>query len=272
MKNTRHLAVHYLKSLYWRLNRSPMHKLILRLNKELSRQPRYTPSRVSFLGYTMEIVDSASFLSQFREIFLDGIYRFEATEPAPVIYDVGANIGMGTLYLKQLFPTARIVALEADPRIAAVLDGNVRRNELGNVTVMAKAAWINDQGVSFAIEGADGGSIVAAGESVTVPSIRLAALLEQESCEIDLLKMDIEGAESQVVPDLAGVLHKVRNIFVEYHAWNNQGQTLDALLATLADAGFRYYIQTIGNRRTPFIETAQDRPMDMQLNIFGYRV
>lgn len=249
-----------------------MHKLIVRLNKELSRQPRYSQSRVHFMGYTMDIVDSASFMSQFREIFVDEIYRIEPTGHAPVIYDVGANIGMAVLYLKRLLPAARIVALEADPRIAAILDGNVRQNELGDVTVIAKAAWINDQGVRFSVEGADGGSIVAAGESVTVPSIRLRELLEQESGEIDLLKMDIEGAEVQVVPDLAGVLHKVRNIFVEYHAWNNQNQTLDILLDTLADAGFRYYIQTIGNRRMPFIETAQDCPMDMQLNIYGYRV
>lgn len=271
MKNP-HPVLQYMKSIYWGLNKSPTHKLIKSLHGQLANKERHTPAVVSFLGYTVNIVDSASFFSQFKEIFVDEIYKFSPASNIPVIYDIGANIGIGTLYLKQCFPLSRIVALEADPAIAAVLASNIEQNNLSNVTVFAKAAWINDKGVSFSSDGADGGSILASENCMTVPSVRLKTLLESERDGIALLKMDIEGAEATVVPDLVDVLPNVQHIFVEYHSWNNESQNLDELLKIFTEAGFRYYIQTIGNRRTPFMNKDQHLPMDLQLNIFGWRI
>lgn len=261
-----------MKFMYWNLRKPPMQKLFQKLHKQLENQERYIPSVVNFLGYTMNVVDSASFLSQFKEIFIDEIYKFSSVGNAPVIYDIGANLGMGTLYLKRCFPHSKIVAMEADPEIATVLANNVEKNNLSNVTVIAKAAWVNDQGVSFSSDGADGGSILALENCITVPSVSLRKLLESEPGCIDLLKMDIEGAEAMIVPDLLDVLTKVKHIFVEYHSWNNESQQLDEILRTLTASGFRYYIQTIGNRRTPFINTDQHVPMDLQLNIFGHKI
>lgn len=262
----------YAKGIYWKLNKSPLNKQVLSLRRQLANQERHTPCVVAFFGHQMNIVDSASFFSQFKEIFVDEIYRFTPLTNTPLIYDIGANIGMGTLYLKRCFPHGRIVALEADPVIAAALEKNIVKNQLADVVVIAKAAWINDEGVAFASDGADGGSISDSSHSTNVPSVRLKTLLENESENIDFLKMDIEGAEATVLPDLAGVLHKVRHIFVEYHSWSKESQKLNEILSILSVGGFRYYVQTIGSRHTPFINTDQHLPMDLQLNIFGWKV
>jgi len=54
---------------------------------------------------------------------------------APLIFDCGANIGLATLYFKNLYLGARIVAFEADPETAAVLRENVSANHLQDVSV-----------------------------------------------------------------------------------------------------------------------------------------
>ncbi len=87
-----------------------------------------------------------------------------------------------------------------------------------------------------------------------------------------MLKIDIEGAETQVLEDCADVLHHVERIFVEYHSFSNQPQNLHRLLAVLANAGFRYNVQHIGVFSShPFVKIQSYLNMDNQLNIFAVR-
>ena len=86
-----------------------------------------------------------------------------------------------------------------------------------------------------------------------------------------LLKIDIEGAEYEVLKDCSSELFRVKKIFIEYHSWNNSEQRLSEILAILEENKFRYYIEDIGKRKHPFIENGKDLKMDLQLNIFGYK-
>ena len=88
---------------------------------------------------------------------------------------------------------------------------------------------------------------------------------------VDLLKIDIEGAEYEVLKDCEDTLDNVENIFIEYHSWNNSPQKLSEILAILEKNNFRYYISSICGRSHPFINTGLDQNMDLQLNIFGVR-
>jgi FkbM family methyltransferase len=222
------------------------------------------------LQYQFEVVDCASFLAQFQEIFVNQMYSFRAETKTPVIVDCGANIGMSCAYFKELFPESKVVAFEADPTIAKVLANNIKINDIRGVEIVEKAVWVDDNGVDFSSDGADGGAIHGPGKSIKVPSVRLRQRIEEIDGTIDMLKIDVEGAETDVLIDSQQALDRVRHIFVEFHAWRDRPQRLDELLQVLRVANFRYYIQPIGNRRSPFVNRGIGN-MDVQLNVFAYR-
>lgn len=45
---------------------------------------------VKFLSYSFDVPDSSSFIEQFKEIFVDELYKFKCESQKPIIYDCGA--------------------------------------------------------------------------------------------------------------------------------------------------------------------------------------
>ena len=58
---------------------------------------------VNVLDFKIDVPDIASFLGQFRELFVDDNYKFTSGSNEPLIYDCGANIGLSCLYFKKLY-------------------------------------------------------------------------------------------------------------------------------------------------------------------------
>lgn len=231
---------------------------------------RFTQKNLTFLGYSFTVIDVPSFLEHYRSIIFEEMYKFESESQKPLIYDCGANIGMSVLYFKMLYPESTIKAFEADPAIAKILQQNISKNKLRGIEVIDKAVWKDNMGIEFGQEGADAGSIYNTGAKVKIPSLRLKELIEKEG-RIDFLKIDIEGAEIEVLSDCKDVLLKVNKLFVEYHSYNGMKQELDVLLKILTDAGFRYFIQGGNFRKYPFIYEKGNDTMDLLLNISAYR-
>jgi FkbM family methyltransferase len=219
----------------------------------------------------LAIPDAASFLSAYKEIFVEGIYRFSAEGATPKILDLGANIGLSVLFFKRMHPGARIIALEADPEIFRYLRQNVVGNGYSDVALVNKAAWDEDTMLRFAADGADGGRVAAGADPdiVEVEAVDIREYLKGES--FDLIKMDIEGAEECVLPACADYLDGVRHLFVEYHSRADREQCLDRLLAILKEKGYRVHVHSVFCSASPFIEIAMNTGFDLQLNIFGYR-
>lgn len=232
--------------------------------------PRYRAVEIEFFGRPLCICDAASFLSAWREIFAGQIYRFRATRQQPVIIDAGANIGLATIYLRRQYPESRIVALESDPQIFEILRSNLAAQNLGAVEILNRAVWDADEPLRFSQDHADAGRVGAGGE-IHVQGMRFRSLLEQQDC-VDFLKLDIEGAEARVLLDCESVLHRVQQIFVEYHSLTGQPQRLSELLGVLQRSGFRCYIERVGVRSgCPLVHIEVESGFDLQLNIFGIR-
>ena len=232
---------------------------------------RYKPCKVSFQGYDFDIPDALSFVWQYKEIFVDRAYEFKSSRNAAIILDCGANVGLSALFFRIHYPEAKIIAFEADPDIAAYLIDNLKRNDIRNVNVIAKAVWINDNDLEFGSEGADGGSIhTSGGKKVTIKATRLKDVIDGYE-SIDMLKMDIEGAEREVLDDCSQVLGKVKNIFVEYHDYFENPQYLSDLTSILELNGFRYYISSPHLKWLPMQPQASQKGMDLQLNIFAHK-
>jgi FkbM family methyltransferase len=234
--------------------------------------PRYTPEYIKTPDVSMHMPDAASFLSAYREIFIRNIYKFPSPRSDPHIIDCGANIGVSVLYFKKLYPDAKIVAFEADPKIYAYLKKNIELAKLGGVELVNRAVWTEETTVTFWSEGADAGRIETGTEPglLSVPTVRFSDYLKNEN--IDMLKMDIEGAEVEVLQSCRKYLHKISCCFVEFHSFYNRPQSLGMLLEMFEQAGFRVHIHPVMTQPSPFMKINPSKEnMDMQLNLFFYK-
>lgn len=247
-------------------------KEFYRLYYKYGNHRRYeTVNNIRFLDYVIDVPDLHSFVMQFREIFVNEVYRFESKSNKPIIYDCGANMGMSILFFKRIYPHSKIKAFEADPTISEILKTNLEKNNINDVEVIEKAVWVDYDGVYFGVEGAEAGSIYRTNAPLKrIDSVRLKDFLEEES-HIDLLKMDIEGAEYDVILDCNEDLGKVKHLFIEYHSWTNQPQKLDEILKVLRNNNFRYYLENVHNKiKHPFMRRISE-DMDLQVNIWAIR-
>jgi FkbM family methyltransferase len=224
---------------------------------------------IKFNNYNIDVPDYLSFVWQFKDIFVDEIYKINFTKNNPIIFDCGANIGMSLIYFKSLYPKSRIIAFEGDKTILKFLKNNLKNNNINDINLIEKLVWINNNGVNFIPDGADGGAININKNNNIVNSIRLKNLIDLEK-SIDLLKIDIEGAEIEVINDCKDSLNKVKNIFIEFHSFKDRNQELGSLLLILEKNNFRYIIQDLGKIKHPFTNRNK-KLIDHQLNVFAYK-
>lgn len=251
-------AQHYLK------------KMLSAEYRELDRikdLPRFKQGYTNILGPAVQFSDPLSFYHMYHDIFKTDIFKFKADNDAPFIIDAGANIGMATAYYKRLYPNSKVVAVEADPSIHKVLVGNLNSLGYTDVEVINKALWKEVTTLNFSSDGADGGHISEKG-GVQVETCTLSSLL---TGPVDMLKIDIEGAELDVLKEAKPNLGNVKSAFIEYHSFDGSVQRLNELLTLVTEAGFRYYVQSLYQIHAPFIEHKIEAGMDLQLNIFAYR-
>lgn len=220
--------------------------------------------------------DAYWFLHSIDEIFLDEVYKFECNQDAPKIIDCGSNIGLSIIYFKRQFPNAEIIGFEPDPELLNYAKQNISNLGMGDKTTLVnKAVWKHNGTITFHAEGTLGGSIIEnenrKEKVIEAPCIDLTTFLKRQ---VDFLKIDIEGAELEVLNHCKDHLHLVENMFVEFHGFKNKPQELNKLLEIISSSGFRYYIkESFPNLRFPFIEkTPKDNAYDILLNVFCYRV
>ncbi len=235
--------------------------------------PRYTKTEHLLEGKKIIIPDNASFLFMYDEIFKKKIYNFKSQKRTPFIIDGGANIGLSIIYFKKLYPDSKIIAFEPDPEIFKILEGNLEKFNYQNLKLINKGLWNEENELDFWSEGADGGLLSEIDNSnkasTKVATTSLNKFLKQE---VDLLKLDIEGAETAVLKDIQSNLNKVKRIFVEYHSFKDKPQSIDEILSILTGAGFRLHINSPGvSSKSPFVKLNIYNNMDMQLNIYGFK-
>jgi FkbM family methyltransferase len=130
--------------------------------------------------------------------------------------DLGANIGLWGLWLRGRFPVAQVTALEPDARNAASHRRQISLNHLERSwNLVQAAATCSDGPVAFTVGQATTGHIGEEGEpgTVTVTGIDVFPLI----AGIDVLKLDIEGAEWPILSDPRFVKAGVPVVVLEYH-------------------------------------------------------
>lgn len=233
------------------------------------------PGTVQLHGARTRYSEANALLHSCREIFVDEVYKFRAIGDAPFVIDCGANIGLSILYFKRLYPKAQVLAFEPDPTLFDILRYNVEQAwKLPGVELVNKGVWHRDDTLVFHVEGALAGSLVVdfagVNKVANVDVVNLAPYLRQRP--VDFLKIDIEGAENQMLSIFEDGLANVQNFFLEYHSLPELPQCLPEYLSIAKKAGFRVYIKEAAQLTThPFLRHGSGK-FDVQLNLFFSRV
>jgi FkbM family methyltransferase len=135
-----------------------------------------------------------------------------------MIWDLGANIGLTMAHFAYRFPHARIVGVELDARNVALARENIA-GWADRCVLIHAAAWSSDGEVRY--HGWPGGTstymVTAAAEGTPVRAVSLATLLREYGGPVDYLKVDVEGAERELLRDGTAWAGEVRCVKVELH-------------------------------------------------------
>jgi FkbM family methyltransferase len=227
---------------------TPERAVLRELESRAVHEPRRIGGQIAVPPYRFDYVDAMSTWPQWDDIFVHRSLDFDTDARAPRILDCGANIGLASIYFKRRYPHAKLTAFEPDPRLASICHGNLAANNVTEqVEVKEAAVWTADGTVEFICEGTDSGAIASLDEPVQGPvtqvrSLRLRDWLDEP---VDLLKLDVEGAELPVLDDCRDRLCNVRSMFVELHESNPARRQTGSMFDLLAAAGFVFDVRAL---------------------------
>ena len=241
--------------------------------KIIKHRQTISPKSITISGKKVNYLRDEEIVHCLKEIFFEKAYAFETKKLNPYIIDCGSHIGMSILYYKKVFKNAIIKGFEPDKVNFEILNKNIAEWGFNDIEVLPNPVWNNDEEIIFETAGAMGGKINKNQNtdqlSQRLKAIRLADLLVQE---IDFLKIDIEGAEFEVLMDCKDKLHFVKNLFIEFHSNFQEEHKLIEILSVLKKSGFNFYIKEANNiYPIPFSKKKSNSPFDIQLNIFATR-
>lgn len=202
------------------------------------------------------------------EIFEAGEYRCVDLEEASWILDIGGNVGYSALWFAQRYPAARIVVIEPDranfelllanvghePRIhpirAAIAPAGARPQRVVTGIIRFGGATLETRPIDEELDGVhrhiDDGTVVE--------PIDVATILDRFGIErLDLMKIDVEGAEMAVFEDSAAWIDRVDAIVAELHELQapGVGELFREMTSTFAGPGHSAVGSVITEVRPP---------------------
>jgi FkbM family methyltransferase len=169
----------------------------------------------------------------FIDVALDDEYGLKSLPFEPrTILDVGANVGLFSLFARHYFRSALIHAYEPNPRIFPFAAKNLARVDVSGF----QAGLGSHAGFAEICDSRD--SRQAQTQLIEKGSVRIDSLgqaIERLNGSVDLMKLDCEGAEWDLFSDLES-FRKVRVIRMEYHLTG--GRTLGDLRSAIQKLGF----------------------------------
>jgi len=154
-------------------------------------------------------------LHTLREVWLAEVYRLPFDLEPRTVIDLGANIGLTSLWLRSNYPVERLVAVEPSASNVAVLRQNL---SAPGATVIHAAIGPVDGTARFAENSQSHlGRVGPGGDSVVQVSMRTVLARFPPGVTVDLLKVDIEGFEGELFSGDLTWLERIRSIIIEIH-------------------------------------------------------
>jgi FkbM family methyltransferase len=159
-------------------------------------------------------------VAAFEHVFINDEYGFSLARAPATIVDLGANIGASAAYFALRYPTARIFAVEPEPSNFEILSKNAKL--FPQVVPIHAAVWNREGRVEVRNTG-EGHWSMRATEADTpdrgpIRATTLQTLMQEyRIMDIDLLKVDVEGAECEIFQDASAWIDRVAVICTELH-------------------------------------------------------
>jgi FkbM family methyltransferase len=171
----------------------------------------------------------------FFEVFIE--FKHSAILPLwqpELVIDAGAHVGFFSLLARTYYPNTPIHAFEPSPRNAAVLKWHSEMNRAA-IQLHPTAVWSTSADLEFLdSEKSNSGRTVVTTDpkagNLVVKGVSLVAELPEIGTHRCLIKMDIEGAELEVLPGLLPQLHQASVILMELHYTEKTRTKLETLL------------------------------------------
>lgn len=193
--------------------------------------------RISLFGFDINYDSFESLSLLIREIFVDRMYNCFLNTGSPLIFDIGSNIGIATLFFKFLYPDSTIYCLEPDQETFTILERNVRENRLKDVFPINAGLSDFSGKSSLFVPSWSGGSSSLYEEKIIIEKqfadlnisgstvkekrvdiLRCSEFVKEKGIDhIDILKIDAEGAEEKIIKDMISFLSRINLIIIEYH-------------------------------------------------------
>lgn len=247
--------------------KDPILKEVTFIDKYYLYQGRIGDYKIKFQGRDLKSPWLPLLRVQLRSLFLLDEYKYKLRKE-PVILDAGSNIGTTIIYYMNQYENPKIYGLEADPTLYNnYLSPNIKSFGFEkNVTLLNKTLWKEECILKFNSTGLDNGSISNSG-NIEVSAVSLDGLIEKIGA-IDLLKLDIEGAELEVLK-ASKKLGMIKNIYIEMEM--NKDQNYEAeVLNILIGNGFKYYIRSTTKYKSPAEMFSSDEGITYYFHVFGF--
>lgn len=177
-----------------------------------------------------------------------------------MIVDVGANIGLASLFFIEIAPQATILAFEPNPRTCRILQENLGAREVNATMYEVALGAAAGTGVLVEVEDNAGRcedylshlGTFGTGREIEVAVDALSSFLPKGT--IDLIKLDAEGAEVEIIEELVASrrIKDVKNLVAELHYSGQRAIGVAKALVSLQKAGFEVEIFAQGTR--PFVQ------------------
>lgn len=165
-------------------------------------------------------------IAAFDQIFIDQEYDFDTKNCPKIIVDAGANIGLAAIYFASRYPESKIIAIEPELSNFDLLVKNV--SSYDNIIALNAALWDKNEEIELVDTGLGNWGFMTQAEecqeehlgniSHKIPGITIDKIMEENCIDtIDILKIDIEGAEREVFMNSSAWIGKVNALIVELH-------------------------------------------------------
>ena len=160
-----------------------------------------------------------------------------------IIIDIGAHIGLFTLYASQYCKNGTIFCFEPVEENYNVLLDNIKQNNLKNVKSFKSAVSKNESTVTIYHNKDEAGHSMFSSTShaLRVDSISLKKIMDENSIDrCDLIKLDCEGAEYEIIESLPlEYFKKISKMIIEYHFADSKPKLVNDLKTKLMNASFK---------------------------------
>jgi len=216
------------------------------------RWPGYNRARqVRLGGQAVNYRFNRGDLQSLREVLMDEVYACELPFAPRSLLDLGANIGLWSLWMAGRLPVTQgllIVAVEPMADNARVAEANFQANALPGRVIEAAVGRQSGEAWFEARAESNLGRVVEANDGagrIRVPVIGIDELLAQfPDSRVDVVKMDIEGAEAELLAEDVSWLSRAQALMVE---WHEERADPAPLIRRVEAAGFKH--QRLNARR-----------------------